>query len=267
MSGSDRVLVRLNVVTSVQTYFTARLEEPPLALLQRASLLLDFDGTLVEIAARPDAVVVPRELPELILELHARLDGRVAVISGRPAREVQALLGCPAHVVGSHGLEFAWADRAVEMAERPDGLKYVLAAMHGFAASRQGVLVEDKPLGAALHFRSVPELADESIALATQLADEHGLNLQAGKMMIEVRVGGGDKGSAIRRIMLEPGFAGTHPVFLGDDVTDEAGFAVAAELGGGGVLVGDERESAAHYRLPDVARVRQWLAEAMGRQA
>jgi trehalose 6-phosphate phosphatase len=250
-------------VTCVQTHPIALLDEPPTHLLQGGSLLLDFDGTLVEIAERPDAVVVSAALRDLVVALHDRLDGRVAVISGRPAREVKALLGCPVHVVGSHGLEFAWTDRAVEMAPRPEGLTHVLAAMRDFAAAQPGMLVEDKPLGAALHFRGAPQMADASIALVQRLANQHDLKLQAGKMMIEARVGGGDKGSAIRRIMLEPGFAGTRPLFLGDDVTDEPGFAVAAALGGAGMLVGDVRESAACYRLKDVTAVRSWLAQAM----
>lgn len=238
------------------------MDQPPLDLLRGACLLLDFDGTLVEIAARPDAVVVPRELPTLIGALQAALDGRVALVSGRPADEVRALIGRPVHVVGSHGLEFAWSDRPAEMAVRPDGLDAALAAMRDFAGRHPGALVEDKPLGAALHFRSVPALEHDAVALVTRLAEEHGLKLQAGKMMIEARVGGGDKGSAIRRLMLEPGFAGKRPLFMGDDVTDEPGFVAAQALGGAGVLVGEARDSAARHRLPDVAAVRDWLTVA-----
>lgn len=236
------------------------MREPPRELLRDASVLLDFDGTLVEIAATPDAVQIPGDLTDLINRLRDALDGRVAVISGRPAQDVARLIGCPIHVVGSHGLEFAWADRAVEMAARPAAMNDVLAELHRFAAGQAGVLVEQKPLGAALHFRNAPAAEAACVALVTTLARDAGLQLQGGKMMIEARVGGGDKGSAVRRIMAEPGFAGTRPVFLGDDVTDEPGFVAAAELGGAGVLVGALRETAASYRLPDVAAARAWLA-------
>ncbi|ODP37835.1 trehalose-phosphatase [Sphingomonas turrisvirgatae] len=239
------------------------MREPPRALLRDASLLLDFDGTLVEIAATPEAVRVPVELTQLIGRLHDALDGRVALITGRPARAVSELIGYPVHVVGSHGVEFAWADRPLEVMERPAALDEVLARMRAFAADHPGVLVEEKPLGAALHFRNAPAAEAACLDLATTLAREAGLQLQAGKMMSEARAGGGDKGSAVRRIMAEPGFAGTRPVFLGDDVTDEAGFVAAAALGGAGILVGDPRETAATHRLPDVAAVRGWLASSI----
>lgn len=92
------------------------LASPPADLLQGSSLLLDFDGTLVKIAARPDAVRVDARLSELMQRLIERLEGRVAVISGRPAGEVRRLLGPQAlTIVGSHGMEFHWADGRTEI--------------------------------------------------------------------------------------------------------------------------------------------------------
>ncbi len=81
-------------------------------------------------------------------------------------------------------------------------------------------------------------------------------------MMVELRVAGHDKGSGITALMQQPPFAGTTPVFLGDDVTDEAGFAAVANLGGFGVLVGEARPTAASYQLPSVQAVREWLGTA-----
>ncbi|WP_222558085.1 trehalose-phosphatase [Caenibius sp. WL] len=236
---------------------------PPLQLLRGANVFLDFDGTLVEIAERPDAVRVNDRLATLMQGLWERLEGRMAVISGRSAGEVRALLGINAMtVVGSHGLEFCWGDGRIEAVERPAALECALAAMRELAAAIPGVLVEDKPLGAALHFRQAPSAEQACMDLAGRLAPELGLKLQSGKMMVELRADGGDKGSAIRRLMQEPVFAAARPLFFGDDVTDEPGFAAAQEMAGSGVLIGPVRISAAQYRLDGVAAMLDWLETA-----
>jgi len=250
------------------TSSTIDLPAPPADLLRNASLFLDFDGTLVEIAERPDAVAVDARLLALVARLIDRLDGRVAVVSGRPVAQVLDYLGdaTPA-VAGSHGMEFRFADGHIEMVDRPAALQQVQAEMEALAARHPGVLVEEKPLGAALHFRQAPEAEAACGDLATQLAEAHGLHLQTGKMLYEVRTSGGDKGKAIATFMAAPEHAGMRPVFLGDDTTDEPGFESARALGGAGVLVGDPRATAASYRLADVSATLAWLdraAEALG---
>lgn len=241
---------------------------PPVDLLVGASLFLDFDGTLVEIADRPDAVAVDARLRALMRRLIDRLDGRVALISGRPAGEIVALFGeALVNVVGSHGLEYRWVDGREAPFERPAALTAVLDAMRRLAAERPGVLVEEKPLGVALHFRQAPTQESACQALAETLAQAHGLHLQPGKMMIEVRAAGGDKGSAIATLMTEPKLASTRPVFMGDDHTDEPGFAAAEALGGAGILVGPARPTAARYRLDGVGATLSWLEAACGHMA
>nr|WP_315382891.1 trehalose-phosphatase [uncultured Sphingomonas sp.] len=238
---------------------------PPADLLDTASLFLDFDGTLVELADRPDGVVVAPVLVDLIRALEEKLDGRLALVSGRPAGDLTALFGDHApSVVGSHGMEFHWSDGRREQAERPAGLIAALDAMRAFTEAKDGAILEDKPLGAAVHYRLNPALEAEAKALGERLAAEHDLYLQHGKMMVEVRTTGGDKGSAIRTLMADPRFAAGRPVFLGDDVTDEPGFSAVALLGGAGVLVGDPRPTDARYRLDDVSGVLAWLAAATG---
>ncbi len=245
---------------------TDQLAAPPAELLRDASLFLDFDGTLVEIADRPDAVQVDDRLHKLIASLVTALDGRVALISGRPAGEVRGFLGGGAEpgfaIAGSHGMEFLWADGHRTAAERPASLEQVHAAMTALAAENPGVMVEDKPLGAALHFRQAPEAEEACRALATKLADVHGLKLQPGKMLFEVRTTGGDKGRAIATFLEKPEYAGTRPVFIGDDTTDEPGFAMAARLGGAGILVGTARNTSATYLLAGVPETLDWLTQA-----
>jgi len=242
----------------------ARLPAPPDPAADRISLFLDFDGTLVEIAERHDAVVVDDALRALIRALAGRLDGRLAVVSGRTADEIVAYLHAadsrpPFGIAGSHGLELRWTDGRGESPTRPDALDAILVALHALAAEHPGVAVEEKPFGAALHYRRAPDAGPACDALAEQLAQAHGLHLQRGKMVAELRLPGADKGDALRRFMADPAMAGTTPIFLGDDVTDEAGFAAAAELGGWGVLIGEAPVTAARYRLEDVTAVHRWL--------
>ena len=236
----------------------ALLAPPPAELLDGASLFLDFDGTLVEIAERPDAVAVDARLNRLVRGLAARLDGRIAIVSGRGANEIDALFGGVGFPIGgSHGAELRHG-REVIGPGRPAALDDALARMRAFAAGTPGLIVEAKPLGAGLHFRGAPHAEEACRAFAGELADATGLTLQHGKMVFELRAPG-DKGAAIAALMALPPFAGSLPIFLGDDLTDEPGFAAAARLGGAGVLVGPVRDTAARYRLPDVPAVLGWL--------
>jgi trehalose 6-phosphate phosphatase len=240
------------------------LAEPP-AEADGLSLFLDFDGTLVDLAERPDGVRVGARLRDLLRRVERRLEGRLAIVSGRPAAQVRQFFGEPSFAVaGCHGLEFHFADGRTILGARPAGLDEALAAMRALADDWPGVLVEEKPLGAALHFRGNPAAEAACVALAACLAERHDLALQPGKMMIETRADAGDKGSAIRELMADPPFMGTRPYFAGDDVTDEAGFAAVAGLGGAGIIVGDQPSTSARYRLSDVAAVLRWL-EALGR--
>jgi trehalose 6-phosphate phosphatase len=242
------------------------LAPPPPDLLADASLFLDFDGTLVEIAETPDAVTVDPALAALLGTLAQALDGRLAIVSGRPVAEVRALLAPAAPAVaGSHGLEMARSGGPVVAPARAAALDVALAAGRTLADAHPGLLVEDKPYGVGLHYRRAPAAAAAAAALADRLAQQHGLVVQHGKMVVELRLPGHDKGSAVRAIMAEPGHGHTRPVFMGDDITDEAGFAAAAALGGVGILVGPYRESAARYRLDGVTDALAWLHTVAGR--
>jgi trehalose 6-phosphate phosphatase len=236
---------------------------PPLSRLAPVALFLDFDGTLVELADAPGAIAVPRRLSPLLDRLSERIDGRLAIVSGRAVEDLRRHLGDSAAVLsGSHGAELHYADGRFIPVSAPPGLAEARESIRRFAAESDGLLVEDKPAGVALHYRLAPERAQEADAFVEGLAERSGLALQRGKMVAELRPRGTDKGEALRRLMAEPPFAGARPVFVGDDLTDEDAFLAAASLGGEGVLVGPARPSAARWRLGGVADVTRWLEAA-----
>jgi trehalose 6-phosphate phosphatase len=234
--------------------------EPPPQLLQRASLFLDVDGTLLELASSPHAVIVSADAIHVLRLAQERLEGRVALISGRSAKDVAALFpGLTLNIGGSHGLEQRWADGRCNQPVRPDAVDHALATLRAFSAQHTGLLVEDKPYGTALHYRTAPHLADESHVLASRLATETGLVLQPGKMVVELKASATNKGDALAAFMEGPPMRGGTPVFLGDDDNDEPGFAMAKKLGGAGVLVGEARDTQADWRLPNVSATLAWL--------
>jgi trehalose 6-phosphate phosphatase len=236
---------------------------PPHSLFAGGALFLDFDGTLVELAETPGAISVPAGLQPLLKRLTAALHGRVAIVSGRAISDLERHLDCSAVALsGSHGLELRLRDGTELPLSAPGGLQEARREIDRFATTAEGLLVEHKPLGVALHFRRAPEEAERAAAFMRDLAARAGLSVQNGKMVVELRPKGANKGDAVRTFMTEPEFAGARPVFVGDDVTDEHAFEAAVELGGAGILVGPPRPSAALYRLDDVAAVAAWLNEA-----
>ncbi len=238
----------------------ASLGPPPPGLLDGAALFLDFDGTLVELADAPDAIAVPAALVPMLERIRRRLDGRIAIVSGRSLVDLERHL--PLHGIafsGSHGLELQLADGTRLPLSVPIGLDDVREKVEAFAAAADGLLVEEKPAGIALHYRQAPRQAERADAFMSALARKRGFSVQRGNMVVELRPEGATKGDALKAFMTEPKFHGARPVFVGDDLTDEHAFEAAAALGGAGVLVGQPRESAARYRLPSVAAVAAWL--------
>lgn len=236
---------------------------PPLERLlekREIALFLDFDGTLIDLAHAPGAIVVPGDLSPRLRALAERLDGRLALITGRSLDDLAG--HCPIDGIacaGSHGEDRrdaagnAIGDPATAM---PDG---AFDALHS-AARDLGLALEAKPHGAALHFRADPERGAAAHELADRVAERFGLATKHGKRVVELTRPGADKGGAVRAFLGLPAFAGAMPVFVGDDLTDEDGIAASIEAGGFGILVGDRTPTGARYRLPDVPAVYQWLS-------
>jgi len=222
---------------------------------QRTALLLDMDGTLVDLAPTPDAVVVPAGLTEDLVSLRAGLGGALAIVTGRPLETVDRLFGdAPGAVAGEHGGVVRHAPG--EPAERPDlppPPAVWLEAAEALVAAFPGALLERKARGFALHYRLAPQAGPVFHAVLRALvAGLPGFQLLPAHMLWEVRPLGADKGRAVAALMDRPPFAGRLPVFIGDDVTDEDGMREARKLGGAGFQVD------AAFGGP--ADVRGWLA-------
>ncbi len=233
---------------------------PPPPLPDRPALFLDMDGVLAPITATPHAVGPEPRRRRMLLRLLDRLDGRVAVLSGRTIAEIDRICeGVVPCVAGVHGLERRGADGRIRRLDPHPALSAVHEDLEAFARERPGVLVEDKTLGVTLHYRQAPGFGREARDLARRLAHHHGLTLQPGDMVQELKTPGADKGRALTAFMAETPFSGAVPVMAGDDLTDEFAFAAAADLGGFGVLVGPPRATAALHGLADPAAVMDWL--------
>lgn len=230
------------------------------------ALFLDVDGCLLDLAEHPDEVHVPPRLRATLQALCDRLGGALALVSGRPLAGLDALFA-PARFPGAglHGLERRNGNASSPPPTRPTVMDAVRADARGVAARFPGALVEDKGVALGLHWRRAPEAMDALRGFAeAALPRLPGYRLQHGNQVVELRPEGGDKGNAIEALLAQPPFRGRVPVFAGDDITDESGFAVVNARAGISVLVGPREPSAAHFALPGPDAVRRWLDPGAG---
>lgn len=229
------------------------------------AVFLDVDGTLLHLARTPDAVHCGTGVLNTLTRLSETFGGAVALISGRTIENLDQLfapLRLPS--AGLHGLEHRDADGHITLLGEAQALEHLRAPLHALAESHEGLIFEDKGRALALHFRQSPEEAPrigKEISKLTAASPE--LILIHGKMVIEIKPRHADKGSALRAFMAEAPFAGRVPVFLGDDTTDEDGFAAVNALGGVSIHVDHEgapKQTAASYRLSGVDGALQWLS-------
>ena len=222
----------------------------------------DIDGTLVDFADSPRAARLEVNLRELVDRLYRFSGGAVALISGRAIADIDDLLpGTRFPAAGQHGTERRDAAGAVSHHAFPshelDRLRHALSRA---VAPHHGLVLEDKGLSLALHYRRAPRLGGYAHRLVRSLLGASGspYSIQRGKRVVELKPSGRDKGVAVLEFMTEEPFRGRTPVFVGDDSTDEYGFATVNRLHGHSIKVGSG-PTAARWRLRDVAAVRAWL--------
>ncbi|MBO6519656.1 MAG: trehalose-phosphatase [Rhodospirillales bacterium] len=238
-------------------------ETKPIAAPGMMALFLDVDGTLLEFSDTPDQVDVPKSLVQSLFAARTVLGGAIALISGRALADLDRLFQ-PLHLpsAGLHGFEVRHSDGEHRRHDADAAaISHERDKLHQMFEAVPGVLIEDKGPCVAIHFRRAPALSGqvtEAVAAAlARLGPE--FEMLEGDMVRELRPAGINKGHAIRQLMERPPFAGRTPVFIGDDVTDEDGFAAVNELSGISVIVGDRRPTQAQARLDNVAAVRRWL--------
>lgn len=233
------------------------------------ALFLDIDGTLLDIAAAPEAVIIPPMLPRTIAAAAEALGGALALVSGRPITWIDRMfapLCLP--TAGQHGAEIRLAgDKPVQVIVKVPNLAPVRERAAAIAAALPGVLLEEKTFGVAIHYRKIPhaetELRSRMKRLVLELGDR--FELLSGKMVLEIRSAMAWKERAVEAFMEVPPFAGRIPVFIGDDTTDHDAFRAARRRGGHAVQVGPGPEGIADWSVEGPSTVRDWL-EALPQQ-
>ena len=233
------------------------------------ALFLDIDGTIVDIAPTPDSVCIPPRVLEVLSAADTALGGAVALISGRSLADVDNLTRpLRFSAAGQHGAE--WRIDAKRTFHQPgvsakdlDGAR---DALEKLAAENSGVLVEDKGVTLAIHYRLAPDAEATVDALANELvAALPRYTTFKGKAVLEISPDSIDKGVCVERFLREEPFAGRVPVYAGDDRTDEDAFAMVSRCGGVAIRVGpppsDVLRTPAHWQCADVSEFTAWLAE------
>jgi trehalose 6-phosphate phosphatase len=231
--------------------------------LRKCAILLDIDGTILDLAPSPQQVWVPPPLRRTLARIDDLTGSAMALVSGRSLNDID-LIFSPLQLaaIGGHGAEMrASADATPYLRATPlsAALKRKLA---GVTELGPGILVEDKGYSLALHYRLAPDVAAELHAAVETIcagAPKGTVEILPGKQVVEVKPAGINKAEAVRELMSFPPFAGRNPIFIGDDTTDEPVFGVIAKFGGLGFSVGRMMaDSNGHFDQPE--SVRAWLA-------
>ncbi|MGY5807138.1 trehalose-phosphatase [Rhizobium sp. LEGMi198b] len=228
------------------------------------ALFLDIDGTLLDLAETPEAIVVPPSLPFVLQTLSRQLGGALALVTGRGVGFVDPLF-TPFHfsVAGLHGAERRDAAGRLRRALIPPAFQEMKRMITREVEAWPGVLVEDKGAAVAVHYRLAPARQADVAEAMQRYLQEAGPDwiLQHGKLVVEICPAHASKGHAVEAFLNEPPFNGRRPLAIGDDVTDETMFAVANRLGGQSVRVGSPSgKTLARASIPSPARLREILA-------
>lgn len=231
---------------------------------ERWALFLDIDGTLIDLAGTPDGIRIPPDLPENLHRLSVKLGGALALVTGRAlAYADQLFTPYKFPVAGLHGAERRDPAGAINRIEVDAAFEDLKAALAREARQWPGVLVEDKGAAIAAHYRQAPEQREAVEAAMPRYLAMAGprFTLQHGKMVMEIRPAEASKGHALRAFLDQPPFRGRAPIAIGDDVTDEAMFRAANELGGHSIRIAETAaETLAKSTLPSAAALRAAIA-------
>jgi len=222
-----------------------------------SALFLDIDGTLIDLAATPDAVIVPPGLPETLRALEKKLGGALAILSGRKLADIDFLLSPGLACAAEHGMLLRDPEGTItRLVQRPAHYDHWLKIFNRYAAAMPGILIEEKDFSLVLHYRRAPEHEAELHKLVNQLlAESDDAVLLLAHCAFELKPKFGTKADALAHFMASPPFAGRTPIFIGDDTTDEPAITMADTLGGRGLHVARDFGG-------KTSAVREWLEEA-----
>ncbi len=226
----------------------------------RTAFFLDVDGTLLDFRERPEDVVADVALLALLRHLQTAAGGAVALVSGRMVADLDRIVAPMVLPLGGvHGGDLRYSDGRRDIAEA-SSLAEVREVARAVVEAHPGLMLEDKGATLAVHYRQAPDLADEVRRALDAAVAGRDLMVQRGKMVAEVKSAASHKGTAIAALMRTPPFEGRLPLFMGDDLTDEYGFATTNDLGGCSIKVGGADEpTQARYRLADPQEVRRFM--------
>jgi trehalose 6-phosphate phosphatase len=239
--------------------------------LGKCAILLDIDGTLVDLAPTPREVWVPPGLAKTLRSLRDKTSGALALVSGRSLNDIDLIFAPDLFAaVGGHGAEVRISlDREAVAAQAPPMDKELKRRLAAIARLSPGILLEDKGYSLALHYRLAPHAERaiyEAVALIRRELPDAAIEVLPGKCVYEVKQRGFDKAAGVRQLMTHEPFRGRRPIFIGDDVTDESVFAIMPDLGGLAFSVGRRALGVAgHFDEP--RDVRLWLASLIGGEA
>jgi trehalose 6-phosphate phosphatase len=231
--------------------------------LRKCALLLDIDGTILDLAPAPQQVWVPAGLRQTLARLDASTGGALALVSGRSLNDID-LIFSPLELaaIGGHGAELrtaAGAEPVMRAKPLSTALKRRLASITELGP---GILAEDKGYSLALHYRLAPERGDAvraAVDKACATAPAGTVEILPGKLVVEIKPAGINKATAVCELMDYPPFANRNPIFIGDDTTDVPVFGIISRFGGLGFSVGRVAADVnGHFEKPE--SVRAWLA-------
>jgi trehalose 6-phosphate phosphatase len=232
--------------------------------LDQMALLLDIDGTLLDLAATPREVWVPPGLAETLSRLRIRTSGALALVSGRSLNDID-LIFAPERFpgVGGHGAEMRLStDSEAVATHAPPMDKELKGRLAAIARLSPGILLEDKGYSLALHYRLAPHAEKaiyEAVSLIRADLPNAPIEVLPGKCVCEIKHSGFNKATGVVELMAHEPFKGRRPIFIGDDVTDESVFAIMPDFGGFAFSVGRRAQGVAgHFDEP--RDVREWLA-------
>ncbi len=232
--------------------------------LDECAILLDIDGTLLDLAPTPREVWVPPGLSKTLNRLIEKTSGALALVSGRSLNDIDLIFAPDQYpAVGGHGAEMRLsADAEAVAIHAPPMDKELKRRLAAIAKLSPGILLEDKGYSLALHYRLAPHAEKaiyEAVSLIRADLPNAPIEVLPGKCVCEIKHSGFTKATGVRELMTHEPFKGRRPIFIGDDVTDEAVFGIVPDFGGLAFSVGRHAMGVADY-FDEPREVREWLA-------